>query len=216
MTSSVARRALRGSAMALALLVAANPASGGDGDVVEIEEHWSLAVGGPDALRTAPQVSMVMSPAGGIDSDFFLLSLNHWSYPGFEPGGVQLQHWNGENWRSSKSASNELPLDTDGETIRWAQRLTLSDCSLTYEVFNAESTTWGNFAAGEALKITTHTELARLNGYLPATSLTESGIGYAGNRVSSLVLEKLRWRFDGDDEYQEMVAPIDIDADLDP
>lgn len=214
MTSSVARRALRGSAMSLALLVAAGPSWAGD--VVEIEEHWSLAVGGPDALRTAPQVSMVMSPSGGIDSDFFLLSLNHWSYPGFEPGGVQLQHWQGEDWRSSKSASSELPLDTDGETIRWAQRLTLAGCNLTYEVFNATSSTWGDFAGNDALKVTTHTELARLNGYLPATSLKESGIGYAGNRVSSLVLEKIRWRFDGEDEFHEMVAPIDIDADLDP
>lgn len=213
MTSSVARRALRGSAIALALL-AANSATGAN--VVEIEEHWSLAVGGPDALRTAPQVSMVMSPAGGIDGDFFLLSLNHWSHPGFEPGGVQLQHWQGESWRSSKSASNQLPLDTDGETIRWAQRLTLDGCSLTYEVFNAQSTTWGDFAANNELKVTTHTELDRLNGYLPATSLNESGIGYAGNRVSSLVLEKLRWRFEGEEEFHEMVAPIDIDADLDP
>lgn len=214
MTSSVARRTLRGSAIALALLVAASPTRADD--VVEIEEHWSLSVGGPDAMRTAPQVSMVMSPSGGIDDDFFLLSLNHWSHPGFEPGGVQLQHWKGESWRSSKSASNELPLDTDGETIRWAQRLTLSGGNLTYEVFNAESSTWGDFAGNNALKVTTPTELARLNGYLPATSLEESGIGYAGNRVSSLVLEKIRWRFDGEDDFHEMVAPINIDADLDP
>lgn len=214
MAGSVFSRVLRGYVAPLALALAAAPTLAED--VVVIEEHWSLSVGGPDASRSAPQVGMVMSPSGGTDQDFFLLTLNHWSSPDFAPGGVQLQRWNGDACVETKHAGQHHPLDVDGETLRWAQRLSLADGQLTYEVFNAESESWGDFAADNALSITTETELTRLNGYLPATSLTESGIGYAGNRVSSLVLQKLRWRFAGEEEFQEMVAPIDIDADIDP
>jgi hypothetical protein len=55
----------------------------------------------------------------------------------------------------------------------------------------------------------------RLNDYRPAVSLEESGITFAGNRVSSLVLTKLVWRT-SDGVTSQLVAPIDIDADIDP
>ncbi|MCA9173298.1 MAG: hypothetical protein KDA61_18590 [Planctomycetales bacterium] len=54
-----------------------------------------------------------------------------------------------------------------------------------------------------------------LNAYRPYLSLTESGVGYGGNRVSSLQMEKIVWELSTGQSYQ-LVAPIDIDADLDP
>ncbi|TWT99137.1 hypothetical protein Pla108_00700 [Botrimarina colliarenosi] len=214
MASPVLRGVLRVWQVSQAIVLFATPAFAQD--VVEIEEHWTLSVGGPDALRSAPQVSMVMSPAGGTDDHFFLVSLNHWSYPDFAAGGVQTQHWHGDTCRSVANSPSHQALDTDEETVGWTQRLSLSDGQLVFEVVNGESASWGAFGGDGSLRVSSPTELSRLNDYKPATSLTESGIGYAGNRVSSLVLQKLRWRFDGEDDWQEMIAPIDIDADLDP
>jgi hypothetical protein len=94
--------------------------------------------------------------------------------------------------------------------------MTLDGCKLVFEVVDASSESWGDFSGSGALRLETATDLERLNGYRPAVSINESGIAYAGNRVSSLVLERIRWRYDGDEEWQEMVAPIDIDSDLDP
>lgn len=186
------------------------------GDVVEIEETWSLSVGGPEVARSSPQISMVMSASGDTETDYFLVALNHWSSPEFAPGGVQVQHWNGDNCLCVANSPEQQPLHHDGETISWAQRITLADGELVFQVTDGQSESWGNFAAGDALRLATPTELTQLNAYKPAVSIEESGIGFAGNRVSSLVLQRIRWRFDGETEYHEMVAPIDIDSDLDP
>lgn len=216
MARTVSLRALRGVLAPVALLLMTAAPSGAY-DVVEVEEHWALTVGGPDTLRSAPQVSMVMSATGDANSDFFLVTLNHWSYPQFASGGVQAQRWCGDECVDTANASTTHPLDTEGDTIRWVQRMRLSDCHLEFEVIGGQSESWGAFASDDSneLRLTSYTELARLNGYLPAVSLTQSGIGFAGNRVSGLVLERITWK-DSEGEQYEMVAPIDIDADLDP
>lgn len=214
MVSHVSCRALRAGLIPLVIATLAPPAFAAD--VVEVEEHWSLTVGGPEAACSAPQISMVMSGDGGTDGDYFLVSLNHWSLPDFAPGGVQTQHWRGDDCVSVAQSTEVQPLQIDGETLAWVQRLTLADGRLDFQVCDGVSSSWGAFTAANDLRLSTPTDLVRLNDYKPAVSLTESGIGFAGNRVSSLVLQKVRWRFAGEDQWHEMVAPIDIDSDLDP
>lgn len=184
-------------------------------DVVSIEEHWELKVGGPDAGRSAPQVSLVMSPTGTIDGDFFVFTINHWSYPHFSPGGLQVQHWSGAQCHSSANDEGEATLSQDGETITWVQRLQIEGESLTFEIADGSSNTWGSFGDNGQLKRTIGSSLTRLNQYRPSISIEESGIGYAGNRVSSLTLKKLVWTT-SDGEQQQLIAPIDIATQLDP
>ena len=184
-------------------------------DVVWIEEHWELKVGGPDEGRSAPQVTMVMSPTNNLNSDYFIFSLNHWNYPEFAAGGLELQRWNGFGWVSSQRSSNHSPLKTDGEVVKWVQRMELVDSTLHFSIKDGQSQTWGQFGGQGVLKTSFPTELNRLNDYLPEISLTGSGIGYAGNRVSSLTLMKLSYATSDGQEF-EMVAPIDIDTDIDP
>jgi hypothetical protein len=185
-----------------------------DTDVVLIEEYWELHIGGPDAARTAPQVTMVMSPLESLTGDFFAFTVNHWSYPEFASGGYQLQYWNGESCVSALHGWKTSTLDQDGETVSWVQRLSLSEGHLKFQVLSGHGDTWGNFG-GEGFTLSIPSQLERLNSYRPGTSITQSGIGYAGNRVSSLTLTKLRW-ITADGQEHEMVAPIDIDSDLDP
>lgn len=184
-------------------------------DVVLIEEHWELNVGGPDAARSAPQVTMTMSPTGDVESDFFIFTLNHWSYPDFAAGGVQVQRWHGEDCYAFGQGENRALLGTDQEAVNWKQRISLVDGHLKYEIVDGNSQSWGQFGNNGQLTLTVPTSLTRLNAYRPSVSLEQSGISYAGNRVSSLVLKKLAWRtIDGEDH--EMVAPIDISTQLDP
>lgn len=189
------------------------PVLGSDSDVVQIEEHWQLNVGGPELGRTAPQVTMIMSPTSSVEDDFFSFTLNHWSYPEFEAGGYQLQVWNGDECVDVRHGAKTSSVATDGEVITWVQRLSLNEGSLKFQVLNGDSETWGSFG-GEGYSLTISTPLTRLNSYLPGISLGQSGIGYAGNRVSSLTLMRLRW-VTKNGQHHEMVAPIDIDTDLD-
>ncbi len=107
-----------------------------------------------------------------------------------------------------------IPLHHTNEVVRWVQRTELKGGSLSFEIDAGESESWGSFG-GESLKFSFGSELTNLNGYLPAIAIAESGVNFAGNRVRSLTLTKLRWT-DSNDQVYELNAPIDVDADLDP
>ncbi len=184
-------------------------------DVVLVEEHWELHVEGPDAARSAPQVTMVMSPTEDVEDDFFLVTLNHWSYPNFSAGGIQLQRWRSEDCLEVTNSSNSSAMHQETETVTWVQRISLVNGTLKFEVVSGSSQTWGTFGTDGELSLTVPTYLTRLNNYRPAVSIEQSGISYAGNRVASLVLKRLEWQTD-DGEEHFLVAPIDIATDLDP
>jgi hypothetical protein len=190
------------------------PTRADDSDIVEIEEHWQLDVGGPDTTRNAPQVTMIMSPVDHLAATFFAFTVNHATFPDFGAGGYQLQRWYGTECVTAKDGLKTAQLYHDGEVIAWVQRLTVYEGTLRFQVTNGSGETWGNFGGG-GLSLYTATNLTKLNGYRPGISIDQSGIGFAGNRVSSLTLNKIRWKT-ADGQEHEMVAPIDIDSDLDP
>jgi hypothetical protein len=198
----------------LSLLVTGSFTKAASTDVILVEEHWELHVGGPDASRTAPQVTMFMSPTESLSGDYFAFTLNHWTYPDFAAGGYQLQRWHGDDCVQSNHGSKTSQLFNDGETITWVQRISLNDGVLKFQVLGGNSESWGQFG-GAGFALTVPTELTKLNGYRPGNSIDQSGIGYAGNRVSSLILQKIRW-ITADGEEHQMVAPIDIHSKLDP
>jgi hypothetical protein len=183
--------------------------------VVKIEEHWELRVGQPDTETSAPQATMVMSPEAGLDGVYFLVTINHRNVPSYEPGGVQVQMWNQNDVIDSATGSPTTPLDHASDVVRWTERLTLHDGTLTFEVADGSSDSWGQFGNEPGLTLSTSTQLNRLNEYRPANSLNESQVGYAGNRVQSLVLKQLEWWTD-DGQVHQLNAPFDIDTDIDP
>ncbi len=182
--------------------------------VVQVEEHWELRLGQPDPDRSAPQTTMVLSPDGELDGLHFLFALNHSSVPSYEPGGMQVQAWEGGQLLDNSIAEQVGALANSDEVVRWTQRLSLDDGTLNFQVVNGESETWGGFGGG-ALSLSVSTSLSSLNAYKPGISLTESQVSYAENRVASLTLTKLVWITD-DGEVHEVNAPIAIDTSLDP
>ena len=199
----------------IALLTAAT-ALADSPKVVQIEEQWELSIGVPDAGRSAPQATMVMSPTGNLDSTHFLFTLNCRNFPSYQQGGVQVQRWQGgDSVANSGAGSIAEPLNQSEDTVTWTQRVTLHDGNLTFEVVDGSCNSWGHFGDDGSLKLTSETALNSLNAYKPAISLTESQIGYADNRVKSLTLKKLVWLTD-DGQTHQLSAPIDIHAGLDP
>lgn len=200
----------------LALLAcwALTPSTAAALEIVAIEEFWELNVGEPDEQRSAPQVTMVTSPVGLLDGVYFLFALNHQSHPEWAPGGMQVQLWNGSELVASHTSQEAEPLHHTNEFVRWVQRTELKDGQLSFKIHSGESDSWGSFG-GDSLKFSFASSLNNLNGYLPAVAIEESGVNFAGNRVRSLTLTKLRWT-DSNGQVYELNAPIDVDADLDP
>lgn len=86
---------------------------------------------------------------------------------------------------------------------------------VTFDVMDGQSNSWGSFGGAGWLRQSIHTGRPNLNAYRPEVSLAESEIGYAGNRVASLTLLRIRW-YASNGKVYEANAPFDIDTDLDP
>lgn len=198
-----------------ALILVANAANAEEVEIVKIEETWELSVGEPNTVRNAPQVSMVMAPYADLETDYFVLLLNHRTEPSYAAGGLQLQQWDGEQLVNHCNGPSGNELNHTGETVTWTQTMSISGGVVTFEVSDGTSLSWGNFGGQGYLTKAITTGQANLNSYDPLVSINESGIGFAGNRVASLTLKRIRWTL-SDGRQFEVVAPINIDTDLNP
>jgi hypothetical protein len=160
--------------------------------IVRVEEDWELVVGAPDPDSAAPQVTCVISPLCHVGSLHAAFELNQQSLPAFDAGGLQLQVWNGEVPVSYRGFPNNSVMEQPSETVRWTQAMEVDNGTLTFEIVNGSSTTWGNFGGQGYLKVSISTTLTSLPAYRPSVSVNNSGVGYAANRVESLVLKRIR------------------------
>lgn len=189
-----APRRLRFGAIALVaslgMFIAALP--GPAAEIVRVEEDWQLQVATPDPVSDAPQVTCLMSPVGDVRSIHAAFELNQRSLPYFLAGGLQLQLWNGESPQGNIQAAATQIMAQPDEVVTWTQSMQLVGGVLKFAVTNGHSTTWGDFGGDGLLKIEVPTELTNLNQYDPQVSVDNSAVGYASNRVTSLVLKRIR------------------------
>ena len=167
-------------------------ASQSEDNVIRVEEDWELLVGETDADACAPQVTSVMSPVADVNLAYAAFDINHHSQPNFRPGGLQLQVWNNNEPLLSDNDPEVDTLRHQGETIRWTQQMSLNNGVLTFAITGGTSDTWGAFGGGERLRASVGTSLTNFNGYSANVSIANSGVGFAGNRVQSLVLKRVR------------------------
>ena len=177
----------------LFLLVAADARADdeGGGNVVAIEEDWELVVKEPDEETQAPQVTCIIAPNDDAGV-FAAFNLNHKSFPQYDPGSLHLQAWHNETALHSAQFPSDALLTTHDETVTWTMRMHIQEARLWFEVVSGSSHTWGDFGSTGTLKTSVATELTDLNQYDPDDSASNSGIGYAGNRVTSLKLKAVR------------------------
>lgn len=184
-------------------------------EIVKVEERWSVEVGQPNLVANAPQISMIMSPHADLDYDFFVFLINHRTQPSYAPGGSQVQLWDGDFVEDYRNHTNESPLNQDGEVITWTQVMSVDSGTVSFEVRDGSSQSWGGFGGQGLLKTSVTTGQSNLNTYSPVNSIQQSSIGFAGNRIVSLTLEQITWHLSDGRTYTQY-APIDIDTDLSP
>lgn len=161
--------------------------------IEKVEEDWELVVGTPDPNSSGPQITCSIAPVADDDSLYATFELNHRTQPAFERGGLQLQTWSSSfNLDSNPYPQNQI-MSTTGETVTWTQSMRLSGETLTFEINNGNSTTWGNFGGQGYMRSSHVSGLSNLNNYSPADSVANSGVGFAGNRVQSLTLKRVRY-----------------------
>jgi len=180
-------------------------------DVVCVETDWKLVVENADPARNAPQVSCVMSPTGGLELPYMVFTLNHRGLPEFSPGGMQLQAWEGDVLLAVKEAPNTAMMQQPSETVEWTTRMILQNGVLTFEVVGGSSSTWGSFGGQGYLKASVSTSLTNLNGFDPAVSAGNSGVGYSANRVQSFAVKGTRaWTSTGEVLEDTTLRTIDL------
>lgn len=192
---------LRYSWLALAVLglcASGNAQTGADAVADRVEEDWQVVVGDPDPFSTGPQITTCVRPVTGSRA-FVAFCLNYRDDPVWQPGGLQVKAYS-----ESTAATQEQPLldsnsesgdalATDGETITWTQRLSVSSGIMSFSVRNGSSTTWGGFGNGDDLKVSFSTNLTDLGSYTPDDSVKFSAAGWQANRVASMTLLRVRY-----------------------
>jgi hypothetical protein len=161
-------------------------------DLVHVEEDWQLVVGQPDSNTAGPQIACTMSPFADISDTYFTLEVNHQSMPYWAPGGLTIHQWSGESLVQSMNRSNRAVMQTPDETVTWTQVLDVQGGTLTFQVKNGSSTTWGDFGRSNHFKLQTSSSPSNLNAYTPGVSSARSGVAFASNRVKSLKILSIR------------------------
>ena len=174
--------------------------------IVSVEEDWELVVRMPDSNSVAPQVTCFLSPTSSFDALFGAFDLNHRSVPDFQAGGLQVQLWNGDYSVDARMADDDSTMSSNAETVSWTQKMSLVNGQLVFEIVNGSSTTWGAFGGPGELQAATTSRLANLNGYDSTFSTDNSGVGYAANRVHSLVLKRVRLITDSGDVLEDTTS----------
>ena len=116
--------------------------------------------------------------------------------------------WEGEVPLETRKHPNGSVMSGGAEVVTWKQTMSLSNGTLKFEVVNGDSDTWGKFGGQGYLRKTVDTALTTLNGYDPDLSVENSGVTYAGNRVTKLVLKQVRIVGSNGSEYVDTTERV--------
>lgn len=197
-----ARRALAGTVWSL-LLLGTLPVVAQD--ITRVEEDWIIRVVDPDTDLTAPQFTTVMTPDSTDPSTYFTLEFNHSTTPEFQPGGLQLQAWQGDALHDASDRLSEQSLDTDNEDTRWTQFMEMDGGSVVFGISSLSSQTWGDVNPADYRLSMPAWSGDDLNDYQYNDTTEYSAVGYAGNRVAWMYLLEVRM-YSGDTLVQRVVV----------
>ncbi len=177
----------------LLLVASATPGYGQtEPQIVGVEEDWELILGEPDPDKSSPQILTWMSPTQSLDEQHFGVDFNLIQRPDFSSGGFQVRAFDNEGLVDNTFSENGDKLSHTGETIRWTQKMFLSNNQLYCEVTNGSSQSWGTFGGSATRVRFLNVEVPNLNNYSPNCSVEWSGVGYGANRVEHFRLKTVR------------------------
>lgn len=164
-----------------------------DAPVIEVQEDWRIVIGTPNEREYAPQIVTIMSPTDHLRDLHAIFELNHSTLPEALPGGLQLQLWRRDFAIQYRSFPRFHVLASPDETIEFTSSMSVDDGSITFEIRNGNSKTWGQFGSRGHLKQRQQTNLTELRDYRPETSIQNSFVGFASHRVRKMVLHEVRY-----------------------
>ena len=159
-----------------------------------IEEDWLIVIAAPDVDAVGPQFTTCMNPTTDNTQPFVAFDMNYQEYPGFVPGGMQLQVWSGGDVLSIASEGS-AQFEEEGESITWTQKMFISDGQVNYQVVNGQSDTWGPF--GSDLTVSFSASVTDLSGYSPDFSAAQSGATWESDHVTKMTLVQVRYYANG-------------------
>lgn len=104
-----------------------------------------------------------------------------------------MQTWISESLVDARIFPRYGKLNTADERITYTIAMSVNGETVTFEVINGTSTTWGAFGGQGYLKYTIVTPYAHLEEYSPAGSASNSRISFAAHRVRKFTLKQVRY-----------------------
>ena len=164
-------------------------------DVARVEEEWFAVLNEPNNMVESPQFHTTMSPVANLDSFYAQVTWNYryitdlYGALQYQPGGLQLHSWKGDTELRTRTLSTAI-LSTAAENIVWTQSLQTDGATLTFDILNGWSTTWGAF--GKDMRISADANLPNLNTYSTDVSVKNSWVTYGSNRLTLLMIYEVR------------------------
>lgn len=158
-----------------------------------IEEDWELKVGEPDPGIDAPQITCSMIPFSAAPGLNLQVNINHALKPDFTSGGIQVRVVQDEEMLGQIHRHDGEKLSQDSETVRWTKAVQRVPSGYSFGISTGNGASWGTFGGNDYFLVIPNSLAAGgLEHYDYQLSLENSAVSFAGNRVQSLRLLRIR------------------------
>lgn len=161
----------------------------------KIEEDWEMVINDPDPATFSPQVTFFTSPSVSSDDTYFQLQMNYAADEGFSGGGFHVAAVFGEDLIDEARSATSSTLATDGDVIRWTSVMATINGKYLFAVKDGHGDEWGHFGGPAYLVQLSAGDAVDLSSYHHQQSLDSVDVGFGGNRVHRITLERVRLHY---------------------
>jgi hypothetical protein len=160
--------------------------------VVRIEEDWVVQIAVPDQPTDAPQITTTMAPFPNSNLQF-QVNINHAQGSEFVAGGVQVRALADDQTIQEVHKHPNVRLTQTGEVIHWTTAIHKHESGYWFGLVGGSGQTWGQLGGvGWYISAPNNSDAPSLEQYHYQRSIDQSEVGYAGHRVHSLKLLRVR------------------------
>ena len=157
-----------------------------------VEEDWEMVINQPEVAINSPQVAFFLYPDTNNEDCYFQLQMNYAAEDGYSSGGFRVGAFYREQPMDEQRSQVSETLAWDNDRLRWTSAMAIFDGKLMYALKNGYGYQWGTFGGPEYLVQMDDQDMLTLNNYTPQKSLESVDIGFGSNRVSSILLKRVR------------------------
>ena len=98
-----------------------------DAPIAHVEEDCRVEVCTPVSEDHSPKIVTVWSPAGKLEREHAVFNMNHSTYPGYVPDGMQLQCWRRIVLGGDGATPHKLKLHHRNEVVTFTSSMEIDD-----------------------------------------------------------------------------------------